>query len=82
MKETLSINKSLSQLGVVINAIANKDAYIPFRSSKLTHVLQGCLTGDSKTLMLVNISPKLSDFSQTINSLRFASKVKECKIKK
>lgn len=82
MRETQAINKSLTHLGVVISALAKKEAHIPFRNSKLTFLLQRYLEGDSKTLMFVNMSPKTSDFNQTICSLRFAEKVKECKIKK
>ncbi|AAS54743.1 AGR253Wp [Eremothecium gossypii ATCC 10895] len=85
LRETQNINKSLSCLGDVIYALNTPDAgkrYIPFRNSKLTYLLQYSLVGDSKTLMFVNIPPDPNHISETLNSLRFASKVNSTKIAK
>ncbi|XP_071907268.1 kinesin-like protein KIN-14Q isoform X2 [Coffea arabica] len=76
LKETQNINKSLSALGDVISALATKSPHIPFRNSKLTHLLQDSLGGDSKTLMFVQISPNENDLSETLCSLNFASRVR------
>ncbi|KAF8762935.1 hypothetical protein HU200_008781 [Digitaria exilis] len=76
LREAQNINKSLSALGDVISALATKTSHIPFRNSKLTHLLQDSLSGDSKTLMFVQISPNENDVGETLCSLNFASRVR------
>ncbi|TKW50638.1 Kinesin-like protein klpA [Colletotrichum tanaceti] len=75
MKETQNINKSLSCLGDVIEALGKKNGHIPYRNSKLTHLLQYSLGGNSKTLMFVMVSPLEAHLKETVTSLRFATKV-------
>ncbi|CAN0914242.1 Kinesin-like protein KIN-14S [Linum grandiflorum] len=76
LKESQFINKSLSALGDVISALASKTSHIPYRNSKLTHMLQSSLGGDCKTLMFVQISPSSSDLGETLCSLNFATRVR------
>lgn len=75
MKETQNINKSLACLGDVIEALGRGSGHIPYRNSKLTHLLQYSLGGNSKTLMFVMVSPLEAHLKETITSLRFATKV-------
>ncbi|KAG1683919.1 hypothetical protein DVH05_012547 [Phytophthora capsici] len=82
LKETQAINKSLSCLADVFNAIGNKASHIPFRNSKLTYLLQSSLSGDGKTLMMVNLSPTLESASESLCSLRFAKQVNQCELGK
>ncbi|PKA65013.1 Kinesin-4 [Apostasia shenzhenica] len=76
LKESQFINKSLSALGDVISALSSKNSYIPYRNSKLTHLLQSSLGGDCKTLMFAQISPSSADLGETLCTLNFASRVR------
>jgi len=81
-KEAMAINKSLSALTDVFVSIGKKASHIPFRNSKLTYLLQPSLSGDGKTLMLVNMSPTDMSTSETLCSLRFAAQVNKCELGK
>lgn len=76
LKETNSINKSLSALGDVISALVGKLQHIPYRNNKLTMLMSDSLGGTSKTLMFVNISPASANKDETMISLYYGARVK------
>ncbi|WJX25752.1 hypothetical protein P8452_14763 [Trifolium repens] len=75
LKEAQHINKSLSALGDVIFALAQKSSHIPYRNSKLTQILQTALGGHAKTLMLVQITSDIKSYSESLSTLKFAERV-------
>ncbi|GAB4835768.1 hypothetical protein Ancab_000678 [Ancistrocladus abbreviatus] len=75
LKEAQNINKSLSALGDVIAALAQKNTHVPYRNSKLTQLLQDALGGQAKTLMFVHISPEPDAVGETLSTLKFAERV-------
>ncbi|KAK0587807.1 hypothetical protein LWI29_029199 [Acer saccharum] len=75
LKEAQHINKSLSALGDVIFALAQKSPHVPYRNSKLTQVLQSSLGGQAKTLMFVQLNPDSNSFSESLSTLKFAERV-------
>ncbi|KAH9551175.1 hypothetical protein CY35_09G001300 [Sphagnum magellanicum] len=76
LEEGKSINVSLSALGDVISALQRKQPHVPYRNSKLTQLLRDCLGEQSKTLMLVHVSPKEMDMAETVCSLSFACRAR------
>jgi kinesin family protein 5 len=79
MEEAKMINKSLSALGNVINALTSGRPHIPFRDSKLTRLLQDSLGGNAKTSLVVTVSPSSWNFEETVNTLRFGRRAKAIK---
>lgn len=80
LDEAKTINKSLSCLGNVINALTdNTKNFIPYRDSKLTRILQNSLGGNSLTALIVTCSPSIVNESETIGTLRFGIRAKMVK---
>jgi len=81
LKEASGINKSLSTLGLVIQALVDRakgmNRHVHYRDSKITFLLRDSLGGNSKTTMLCNVSQRTKDFGETLSSLRFAQRAKE-----
>ena len=73
------INKSLLALKECIRALDQEKSHTPFRGSKLTMVLRDSFIGDCKILMIANISPGNNSSDHTLNTLRYADRVKELK---
>ncbi|KAI8870787.1 kinesin-domain-containing protein [Ramicandelaber brevisporus] len=80
LKEAANINKSLSSLGSVINALVDvsngRQRHVHYRDSKLTFLLRDSLGGNSVTYIIANVSPSLVNASETLSTLRFAARAK------
>lgn len=83
LEESKSINKSLSTLGNVITALTAPKgrSHIPYRDSKLTRILEDSLGGNCKTTMMAMISPSNDAFSESLSTLKFATRAKKIKNK-
>ncbi|CDS09931.1 Putative Kinesin heavy chain [Lichtheimia ramosa] len=82
LEEAKKINKSLTALGMVINALTDgKSSHIPYRDSKLTRILQESLGGNSRTTLIINCSPSSYNEAETLSTLRFGVRAKTIKNK-
>ncbi|XP_066223879.1 kinesin-like protein KIF24 [Saccopteryx leptura] len=77
--EGAEINQSLLALKECIRALDQEHTHTPFRQSKLTQVLKDSFIGKAKTCMIANISPSHMATEHTLNTLRYADRVKEVK---
>ncbi|MEW5307527.1 MAG: hypothetical protein WDW36_009916 [Sanguina aurantia] len=81
--EGAEINKSLLALKECIRALDNGAQHVPFRGSKLTAVLRDSFVGgQARTVMIANISPNATSVEHTLNTLRYADRVKELRKEK
>ncbi|KAJ1634643.1 P-loop containing nucleoside triphosphate hydrolase protein [Pavlovales sp. CCMP2436] len=81
LEESKQINKSLSALGNVVAALSERATgrsrvHIPYRDSKLTRLLEDSLGGKCKTTMIALVSPAASAFSESLSTLKFATRAK------
>eukprot|EP00659_Diplonema_papillatum_P013512 gene13512-20808_t len=77
--EGAAINRSLLALKECIRALDLAQKHVPFRGSKLTEVLRDSFTGNSKTAMIACVSPSSANCEHSLNTLRYADRVKELK---
>lgn len=76
--EGADINTSLLALKEVIRSLEKKNGFTPFRGSKLTQVLKDSFVGENtRTCMVACVSPAYSNCEHTLNTLRYADRVKE-----
>ncbi|KAM7523807.1 hypothetical protein LguiA_013709 [Lonicera macranthoides] len=74
--DLLHVMKSLSALGDVLTSLTSKKDTVPYENSTLTKTLADSLGGSSKSLLIVNICPNVSNLSETLSSLSFASRAR------
>lgn len=81
LEEAKKINQSLSALGNCIHSLTDskKNKHVPYRDSKLTHVLKESLGGNTKTCMLIACSPHEYNVEETISTLKFGQRAKTIK---
>ncbi|KZV21715.1 hypothetical protein F511_02873 [Dorcoceras hygrometricum] len=79
--EGANINKSLLALSSCINALVEGKKHIPYRNSKLTQLLKDSLGGACNTVMIANICPSSLSFGETQNTLHWADRAKEIRLK-
>ena len=74
--EGAEINKSLLALKECIRSLDGHGTHVPFRGSKLTHVLREAFIGRAKTCMIATVAPGAAAAEHTLNTLRYAQRVR------
>ncbi len=80
-REAGSINQSLLTLGRVITALVEHSGHVPYRDSKLTRLLRDSLGGRTKTCIIATVSPTVQCQEETISTLDYAHRCRECRRK-
>ncbi len=81
LEEAKQINKSLSALGNVINALTTSKAHVPYRDSTLTRLLSNSLGGNAKTCLVITASPSTFNAAETHSTMMFGKRAKMMKNK-
>src|SRR5690606_25657886 len=74
LEEAKRINGSLTALGKCIKALTTNSKFVPYRESKLTHILKESLGGNTKTTLIVACSPSEFNIDETVSTLNFAKR--------
>ncbi len=75
LEEAKKINQSLSSLGNCIHSLTeSKRSHVPYRDSKLTHILKESLGGNTKTTLVITCSPSIFNIEETISTLKFGTR--------
>ncbi|XP_027256770.2 kinesin-like protein KIF25 isoform X2 [Cricetulus griseus] len=77
LKETSFINRSLAALADVLGALSEHCDHIPYRNSKLTHLLQDSIGGNAKLLMILCVSPGQKHMAETLRGLTFGAQARQ-----
>ncbi|XP_026197553.1 kinesin-like protein KIF25 [Anabas testudineus] len=75
--EVSCINRSLSALSDVLGALAEQRPHVPYRNSKLTHLLQDAIGGDAKLLVVLCVSPTQRFITESLQSLGFGNRARQ-----
>ncbi|XP_067338107.1 kinesin-like protein KIF25 [Channa argus] len=75
--EVSCINRSLSALSDVLGALAEHRPHVPYRNSKLTHLLQDAIGGDAKLLVMLCVSPTQRFITESLQSLGFGTRARQ-----
>lgn len=68
-------------MNVITALVDSKSGHVPYRDSKLTRLLQDSLGGNTKTVMIANISVADYNYEETLSTLRYADRAKQIKNK-
>uniref|UniRef100_F6V5G2 Kinesin motor domain-containing protein n=1 Tax=Ciona intestinalis TaxID=7719 RepID=F6V5G2_CIOIN len=77
LRESSFINRSLSALSDVLTALSERRSHIPYRNSKLTHLLQDSIGGDAKMMIMLCVSPTRKYLTETMQTLQFGSRARQ-----
>uniref|UniRef100_A0A665WPC2 Kinesin family member 25 n=1 Tax=Echeneis naucrates TaxID=173247 RepID=A0A665WPC2_ECHNA len=75
--EVSCINRSLSALSDVLGALAEQRPHVPYRNSKLTHLLQDSIGGDAKLLVMLCVSPTQRFITESLQSLGLGTRARQ-----
>ncbi|XP_061193332.1 kinesin-like protein KIF25 isoform X2 [Saccostrea echinata] len=77
LREASNINKSLSALADVLGALAEHRSHVPYRNTRLTHLLQDSIGGDAKLLVLLCVSPAQRYITESLQCLGFGTRARQ-----